>query len=168
MYEYTSNTLIIKAFENGWRSIYLPILQTQNIDCYTIMRQRQGWRVRHGRRTAPETSAGQARACWGLLARLSAAPSWSSPRLPQHIHILSKELTLPLRRTKQASKGNVQNRNQKMSTSSRQTSKRRKTSCQSLSRAGVGGFRVSFGLFLSLPPCVSLNNNSFPISLKHR
>lgn len=160
MYEYTPTALIIKAFENGWRSISLPILQTQNIDCYTIMRQRQGWRVRHGRRTAAETSAGQARACWVLLAPLSAAPSWSS--------ILSKELTLPLRRTKQASKGNVQNRNEKMSTSSRQTSKQRKTSCQSLSRAGVGGFRVSIGLFLSLPPCVSLNNNSFPISLKPR
>ena len=141
MYEYTPTTLIIKAFENAWRSIYLPILQTQNIDCYTIMRQRQGWRVRHGRRTAQETSAGQTRACCsGLLAPLSAAPSWSSPRLPQHIHILSKELTLPLRWTKQASKGNVQNRNQKMSTSSRQTSKQRKPSCQSLSRAGVGGF----------------------------
>lgn len=168
MYAYTLSALIIKAFEHGWRSIYLPTLQTQNIDCYTSMRQRQGWRVRHGRRTAQETSAGQARACWVLLAPLSAAPSWSSPRLPQHIHILSKELTLPLRRTEQASKGNVQNRNQKMSTSSRQTSKQRKASCQSLSCAGVGGFPFSFSLFLSLPPCVSLNNNSFLISLEHR
>lgn len=127
----------------------------------------EGWAVVG--RTAQETSAGQAGACLGLLAPLSAAPSWCSPAPPPPNTSTSSQ-----RQTKQASEGNVQNRNQKMSTSSRQTSKqRKKTSCQSLSRAGVGGWgwgaaQVSFGLFLSLSPCVSLNTISFLISLKHK
>lgn len=63
-------------------------------------------------------------------APLSAAPSWYSPRLPHNTSTSpGRELNLPLRQTKQASKGNVQNRNQKMSTSSRQTSLEI-TSCQ--------------------------------------
>lgn len=67
--------------------------------------------------------------------------------LPQHIHILSKELTLPLRRTKQASKGNVQNRNQKMSTSSRadKQAKKNQLSVPEPRRGwGVSGFLRPF------------------------
>lgn len=101
-----------------------------------------------------------ARSCWGPL---SAAPSWCSPRLPRNTSTSSgRELNLPLRQTKQAYKGNVQNRNQKMSTSSRQTSEDI-TSCQQPSRAeivGQGRFRFPTGFFCLFHLVSSLSNIS--------
>lgn len=152
MYAYIPTALIIKAFENGWRSIFLPILQTQNIDCYTIMNKGKvgGWDA--VRRTAQETSAGQARACSVLLAPLAPLLQLLPGTLrgsPNTTTSSQRELNLPLRQTKQASKGNVQNRNQKMSTSSRQTSKQRKNqlSVPEPSRGwGVSGFLRPFSV----------------------
>lgn len=78
-----------------------------------------------------------------------------------------QEAHLPLRKRTPASRGNVQKRKWKMSTS-QQADKRRKTSCQFQRLWAVTGFQVSLGLCPLSRRCVPHNNTSFLITSNHK
>lgn len=172
IYKYTPVSPIIKALEGGkkWSDKYLS---SPNCKLETLT----GTQLRNKGEVKGDTQQKGRQKGRPELGRLEPALSrW--PSFPPHLsgtswglclsrdpHPLLREMNLPLRKAKPASRGNVQNRKWKMSTSSKPTSKG-KTSCQFGRLAALTGFQIT--LCPCLPLClshpVSLNNISFLIN----
>lgn len=105
-----------------------PKLQARDPDWYTITKQRggEGWHTTE-RAAERKTRARQARTCSVSLTQLPPAPFWyqlGALPLTRPASLL-REMNLPLRKAKPASRSNVQNRKWKMSTSSKQADQQR-------------------------------------------
>lgn len=163
MYKHTTVTPIIKAFggKNGRTSIHLPQTASSRPWLVHNYETKGRWRVTHSRKGGRKED--QCSAGWNLLCL-------AGPASPRHLsgtslglclsrdpHHLLREMNLPLRKAKPASRGNVQNRKWKMSTSSKQAEEQRENQLsvsEAPSSNGVSGYSLPLSPALSFSPCL--------------